>query len=242
MKVFVAFVACFWLCLVVVTFSLAGQPVVSQLLVTDVSPRSFSVIWIASEPSTCTLRVFDQDKKELTGLEIISESASHPPAEDLGVMKVRVVGLKPDTSYYIKTETTPKANGKATIYPVDPMLVQTEKSTFPVNNRVLVQKIYYGKGVPGNGSLLILSVAGCSHPVTGWVGGSTRPPSPYALIDLNNLYSGLTHRTLQVIGGERMTVVGYGGTRGFDYYISKVPVPTQKTIVELTPPVVLSSQ
>ena len=230
------------LCLGGVTFALGGPPVVSQLLVTDVSPLSFSVVWIASEPSSCTLHVFDQHKRELGRLQIISESASHPPAEDLGVMKVRVSGLKPHTTYYIQTETTSKINGKATIYPVEPIIIQTEKTTFPVNNGVLVQKIYFRNRVAGNGSLLILSVTGCSHPVSGWVGGSTRPPSPYALIDLNNLYSSLTNKTFQVIGGEKMTVLGYGGLMGFGHYTSKVPPPTQNTIVELTPPVVISSR
>ena len=35
---------------------------------------------------------------------VVSDSAKHPPAEDIGVMKVKVIGLKPDSRYFFQTK------------------------------------------------------------------------------------------------------------------------------------------
>ena len=129
--------------LTMASWAQAGQPTVSHLRVTDVGPLSFSVVWISSEPSTCSLRVYDEHRKALSGVKILSESSLYPPAEDLGVMKVRVSSLEADTTYYLRTVTISKADGKLTVYPKNPVCVRTEKSAIPVNNLVLAQKIYF---------------------------------------------------------------------------------------------------
>jgi len=237
----VAIVITLLLCLVVVTWAESGQPVISRVLITDVTPVSFSVVWIASEPSTCSARVFDKSMKELAGPKISSESKRHPPAEESGLMQVKVEGLMPDTTYYLQTVTTSKADGKETIYPIKLISVRTEKSATPVNNNILAQKIYFKNQVPGDGSLLIVSLEGSSYPVSGWVGAYPNPPSPWALIDLNNLYSVRTHENLEVRGGESMTIEVLGGLRGYSRYTIKIPKPSKGAIIELKPPIVLTN-
>ena len=240
MRVIVVLVACLWLYPGVASRAMAGQPVASHLIITDVNPVAFSVVWVASEPSTCTVRLLDENHRSLADVKVISESVQHPPAEDLGVMKVRVRGVRPDTNYYLQTVTTSKKDGKITVYPDKPIPVHTEINTIPVSNSVLAQKIYHNKQLKGNGSLFIASVEGGSYPVSGWVGDQPNPPSPWTLVDLNNLYSAKTHQNLEVRGGETLTVEILGGVRGYTRYNSKVPHSSQGGIIELSPPIVLS--
>ncbi|MEJ2430620.1 MAG: hypothetical protein P8075_17135 [Deltaproteobacteria bacterium] len=222
-------------------WAMAGQPVVSHLIVTDVNPLAFSVAWVASEPSTCTVRLFDEQHRNLADVKTISESRQHRPAEDLGVMKVRVHGLRPDTNYLVQTVTTSKKDGKIIIYPEKPISVRTEKNAVPVSNSVFAQKIYHTNQMKGDGSLLIASVDGESYPVSGWVGAQPNPPSPWALVDLNNLYSARTHQNLEVRGGEKITVEVLGGVRGYSRFSGKVPHASQGSIIELSPPIVLKT-
>ena len=242
LRVFVALVACLWLCPGVVSWAMAGQPVVSRLVVTDASPLSFSVVWIASEPSTCSLLLFNERHQKLADAKILSESGQHLPAEDLGVMKVRVNNLRPDTTYYIKTVTTSKSDGKITVYPEKPIPVRTEKSAVPVDNTILAQKIYFKDHITGDGCLLLVTVEGGSSPVSGWVGGQPNPPTPWTLADLNNVYSALSHQNLQLKGGETINVEVIGGLRGYAKFTRKLPPPSPKSIfVELGPPIFLSN-
>ena len=237
-----AWVCFLCVCLLVSTGVEAGQPVVSRLVVTDVSPLSFSVVWIASEPSTCSLLLFNERHQKLADAKILSESGQHLPAEDLGVMKVRVNNLRPDTTYYIKTVTTSKSEGKITVYPEKPIPVRTEKSAVPVDNTILAQKIYFKDHITGDGCLLLVAVEGGSSPVSGWVGGQPNPPTPWTLVDLNNVYSKLTHQNLQLKGGEAMNVEVVGGLRGYAKFSRKLPPPSAKSIfVELGPPIFLSN-
>jgi len=241
MRIYIAIIAFFMTCLSAVVCALAGQPAVSHLRITDVSPLSFSVVWISSEPSNSSLRVFDARQKELTSVTITSESSLHPPAEDLGVMKVRVSRLKADTTYYLQTITTAKADAKVTVHPKKPIRVRTEKSAIPVNNLVLAQKIYFENQSLGNGCLMVVSVKGGSYPVTGWVGGQANPPSPWALIDLNNIYSGQINKNLEMFGGETMTIEALGGKGGYFSYSRKIPSSSDGQIIEIKPPIVLSN-
>ena len=75
----------------------AGVPVVSDVMVTDVSTRSFSVIWSASEPSVSGLQVYDDPDGLVPSENAVTiaqpvESGNdliQRAAEDNGVMKVK---------------------------------------------------------------------------------------------------------------------------------------------------------
>ena len=209
-------------CMIMLPFAVAGEPMVSHLVITDVTPLSFSVVWISSEPSNCSLRVFDDQLQELSGLTVVCESALHAPAEDLGVMKAIVIELQPNTSYYFQTLTTSKADGRVTSYPLQPKNVQTELSIDVVRNDVLAHRILQRNGsTPAVGGLLLAEVEGGSYPVSGWVGDQIE--EPYARIELSNFYSQVSHTNLELVGGEGLTLTSIGGSLGFRLLSATIP-------------------
>jgi len=223
----------FWIYTGMLSFAVAGEPLVSHLVVTDVTPRSFSVVWISSEPSICSLRVFDDQHQELSGLSLVSESGLHPPAEDLGVMKVTVTNLQPNTTYYFQTLTTSKGDGKLTISPLEPTSVQTELNSIVVHNDVLAHRIFQRDGeTAAQGALLLAEVDSGNYPITGWV--ETGDFAPWAFVNLDNIYSRETHTNLELAGGEGLTLTSIGGSLGFKLISVAIP-PETGTIQTLQP-------
>lgn len=195
-----------------------------SLMVTDVTPAQFCAVWATSEPAFGTLNVFldPQATTPCTEAVVISESAEHPPAEDIGVMKVKAAGLKPDTEYFFQTETIAKADN--TIYLSPLKGVRTEKASIIVRNDVLVQKVGIGEDKPALGMLVIASVDKASHPVSGWVGHGV--PDRWGAIDANNFYDREMHVNLELEGGEIINFILFGGSLG--------SVETQETVPEET--------
>ena len=76
----------------------------NRFMVTDVTPVQYCVIWATTEPAAPSVEVFLDANATMpyTEATIISDSSKHPPAEDIGVMKVRVMGLTPDSSYFFR--------------------------------------------------------------------------------------------------------------------------------------------
>jgi len=236
--------ALLWIYLAPPAVALAGQPQVSRLTITDVTPLSFSVVWISSEPSTCTLLVLNEGGPLETGISFEPESKNYPPAEQLGVMKVRVSGpaIHHDTTYYFQTLTTSKADNTVTVYPEDPISVRTQQSAFPIDNFVLLQDIYFENEEYGDGSLMIVLVEGMNYPVSGWTGEYPNPSSPWAPADLNNAYSSLTHEPLEIHGGEELTIEIFGGVRGYANSVRETPPPPAgAAFVVLSPPIILNN-
>jgi hypothetical protein len=195
-------------------------------MVTDVTPDGFAVIWQVTEPSTCSLVVYDEAGAFLSNLDIVSESALYPPAEDIGVMKVRVSGLEADKVYRVQALTITKANGLALFTPSYPQFLEvvTQTATSVVDNDPIEQMIYDEDGNPADGALLVASVTEGDYPVTAWVGQGVT--SPWARADLNQIYSSLTHENLQLLGGEELTLWSYGGQLGNYVNIEEVALPT----------------
>jgi len=203
------------LCLVLCAQSTseAGVVYTDRLMVTDVTPVKFAVVWVTSGPSTCDLNVF-LDAEGTTPYDeavIFSESSEHFPAENIGVMKVRVVGLKPDSQYFFQTKTTFKRDGAVSLYPEGPPFigVRTEASTIMVGNAVLVQKINTPAGRSEKGTLLVALVDKASHPISGWTGEGV--PDNWAAIDANNFYNKETHINLMLEAGEAINSTVLGG-------------------------------
>jgi len=199
-----------------------GAVIENSLLVTDVTPVKFCAVWGTQEPATGWVSVFlDPDgTRPWTGAVVKSESPGHPPAEGIGVMKVNVIGLQPDTEYFFRTRTTLKKNNA--VYESLMTRVKTEKASVIVRNDVLVQKVTVGEADPALGMLVIASVEGASYPITGWVGDGV--PDEWAAIDTNNFYSRQTHVNLELRGGEVIKLKVFGGSLGF--------VETEETIPE----------
>ena len=190
-----------------------------SLIVTDVTPAQFCVVWTASEPATGWIKVFEDPNGTTPYSEAVVEfqSAKHPPAENIGVMKVKVTGLKPDTEYFFQVETTAKVPKDNTIYPypiVPPYIqVLTEKESIPVRNDVVAMKVSVGESKPAPGMLVVASIVDkASYPVGGWVGYGVS--DDWVLIDTNNFYDKNTGRNFEVTGGEQIKLKLVGGLKG----------------------------
>jgi VCBS repeat-containing protein len=201
--------------------------VTSNLWVTDVTPRSFSLVWKSNESATCSANVYgDADgTRPIAGLTISDESSDHPPAGDVGVMKVNISGLNPDTTYYFQLVTV--SGTTVLVEPANGELpsVRTEVSSAPVSNDLLAQQILQDDGISSaDGGVLIAEVEGGSYPVTGWVGEGIS--SPWAYVDLNNIYSLNESTNLQLVGDEDVTLWSFGGVEGDYVNTHEIPAPT----------------
>lgn len=232
---------------------LAGVPEVSHVMVTDVTTRSFSVIWVSSEASSANLEIFEDESGAipLTNIKIIRhpvESGNadiQQAAKSNGVMKVKVTGLEPGTTYYFKTVTNSEATGDIAYYPnVEPYIsVITEAATvrtihsgsnlIPFSNDVIIQPCYLADGItPAEGSLLVATVSGANYPLTAFVGDGVDLPN--ALIDLNNLFGVFSHENLNCQQGDNLTLLNIRGASGNSIIIYQVPVDL--SLAEVKPP------
>lgn len=230
-----------WLCLSSAPV-IAGVPDVSQVMVTDVTTVSFSVVWSASEASTADVAVFEDANGTVPAASSIvtphpiesGSSAIRAAAEENGVMKVMVSGLEADTTYYFYTATTSKSTDDTTVYPAAGFLavttqVQTVRTyqdganVFPFSNDIIIEPCYLEDGItPAEGSLLIATVAGGAYPVTAFVGDGIA--LPFARIDLNNVFSRERHENLDIVEGKNLTLVNFRGLNGNSVVTHEVPI------------------
>jgi hypothetical protein len=206
----------------------AGIIDVSSVRVTDVTPVQFSVVWGTIEPATGSVNVFaDADGAIPVSEALINfESVDHPPAEDMGVIKVRVSNLEPNKSYYFQIESTTKAGGTVFLYPEVPpfMSVTTEQGSSLVQNDVLAQQINRGDGKSTQGTLVMATVDQASYPVTGWAADGV--PEGWVAIDMNNFYDKYTHFNLELVGGEPIYLTYFCGALGSVETNDTVPAET----------------
>lgn len=212
----------------------SSPPAINHITVTDVTPNGFSVLWQSTEPSSGTLDVFDDTGVLLDDPLILSESEGHLPAEEIGVIKVTVSGLLPGTTYRFQTLTTALADGVVVYSPLYPELMEvtTVMATSAVNNDPIKQMIYDGDGNSADGTLLVVLVEGGDYPVSAWVGDGVL--SPWAEVDLNQIYSRVTHENLQLLGGEELALWSFGGILGNFVNFQRVPVPSGTVQTALT--------
>ena len=219
----------------------AGVPSVSDVLVADVTTRSFAVIWSVSEPAVPDILVFE----DAAG-SVPAAGASihvHPvrsgdvyvkaAAEENGVMKVEISGLFPGSTYYFQLVTTSTATDDVDYHPDGAPFpgVTTEIRTVrsevvdsaetPFSNDLIVDAIYLADQVtPAEGTLLVAEISGSEHPVSGYVGDGV--DLPYAVVDLNQLFETSSHETMEARGGEEMVLTHFKGLLGkssFSYYV-----------------------
>ncbi len=221
----------------------AVPPVVQDVTVTDVTPVSFSVVWNSDQASSCNITVFTNEN----GSNDISATLSitpHPTrnvipavvtaAQNRGVMKTRVTGLSPSTTYYFRTQTTSIPGAEVTAYPSGaPYLSVTtamamSKTTesgsgeIPFSNDLIYREVYEDDGTtPAEGVLLLASVAGGRYPLSGFVGDELA--SPQAVIDLNNLYTTSNGEPLALQGGQKIILTAFYGIDGKSTSVWVVP-------------------
>lgn len=202
----------------------AVMPQVSGTQVTDVTPYSFSVIWLSDIAADADIKVFSDAAgvNQITGNVKVEPfpvgngfEAIRSDAESRGVLKVRVGRLAPSTNYYFRTVTSDQTNVSdvsesalmgpvTTAQVIQRTKVNTSAETVPFSNEQVLYSLVESDGTPaGPGSLLVLDVSGSPYPITGYVGDGIA--APQVLINLNNVYGpGLNSQEL--IGKERITL------------------------------------
>lgn len=220
--------------------SIAAGPTVNEIRVADVTTRSFSAIWIAGEPSTANLLVYDAPacNVPVSGINVSSQGN-----DSTGVIKATVTGLAPATTYCFQTETTSKGTSEVTVSPATPQSVTTESQTtrtylqntsiLPFGNDLIYHPVYTYLQSPGAGDILMAYINGGSYPLSAWVGDGM--PTPDTLIDLNNLYALSARENMNLHGDERLRLVEVRGAGGCTLERwRKIPIDAE--LVSVKPP------
>ena len=249
------------LALALAPLALAAPPEVRAFRATDVTPRSFRVVWLAGEGGTGTLRLFEAPdcineifSATLTPFPTRSgDPAIAAAAQDKGVLLVEASGLAPDTEYCVKTVTTSTLTGLATTAPSEPLRVTTEKLTTRgrdtgaeltafENDLVKLSISHTIPSEPTTGALLVLQASGASSPLTAWVGDATGDDE-LALFDLNNLYDAMTGESLDMLGdgSEDLAAIVLGGPEDYVEAIGRL-LPADSGLTEVIEPAACRDQ
>lgn len=193
----------------------------------DVTPRAFSAIWLSDVPvDTATLQVFadaDGINEISADLDIQTLSADQAAAHAHGLVKVDVVGVEPDTRYYVRTRAQSLNSLPETVVhpaPGEPLLevrtavavtlAQDTDPALPIANDLIYRQVTDPGGPDApDGVLVLIRVPGLSpYPISAFVGDGA--PSSTFIGDLNNLF-GADGRSVQVPPGEPMEIVELRG-------------------------------
>ena len=255
--------------IILFTFLVTGSafalpPVVQDITVTDVTPVSFSVVWSSDQASSCNISVFTDENgtNDITAGLVITphptrnnSTAVIAAAQNRGVMKIRVTGLSPSTTYYFQTQTISIPGAETTSSPsVAPFASVTTSAAagkitgsgleqIPFTNDLIYSDIYEGDGTtPADGALLLAEVDGARYPVSSFVGDEFA--GPRAAVDLNNLYSSLDNKSFSLQGGRKIVLTALYGIndkvtsvwvvpRNHNFLTSRAPVGLADTILIL---------
>jgi len=243
----------------------AAGPDVRFITVTDLTPRSFRIVWISSDPAQGTLRLFEAPgcvneifNAPITPFPTVTGDASivnH--AQQLGVVSVQVEDLQPDTEYCVQTVTTSNFSSLSTTAPDPLLIVRTEKRTTrarapsPSDPNLIgfsndLAKLEITRSVPGadtRGALILVKVEGASTPLSAFVGdgidddGDATTHTALALVNLNNLYGAASHESLDLAGDgtEEISARVLGSPEGF-VTVQAHLVPADANLSELKAP------
>ena len=200
------------------TSAFAGAPSVSQVEVTDVTPGSFAVAWVASEPSLGALIVLEPDcATPVTGLSLTKESN-----DATGIIKVTVAGLAADTGYCYQTSTTSRSTSETTLSPPEPATITTagavlrtmatETVNTPFANDLLRAPAVYLRSETdaADGMLSVLYLDGGRNPLSLML----KDDENSRYFNLNNLFDATTGSSKNLVGGERVMISERHGISG----------------------------
>lgn len=204
--------------------SALAVPETASVRVTDVTPTSFSVVWLTDIAAEPTVQVFQEANgaNEITGTLRQTPMPDAAPAvvaaaRQKGIMKVRVTGLSSATTFYVRTVTVDPANPQSIGYSaplsvttaaqVEPFVRRDDGTLMPVANDLMEFPVYVRPGDPddsmGLGDLLLLETPGSAWPLTAFAGEGIAAPA--GILDLNNFFD-LEGRSLDLSGGEKATL------------------------------------
>ena len=201
---------------------LPATAAVQDTLFSDVTARSFSVVWASDEAVTAAdIRVFSDALGTIditAGLSVDVVSTAFPGALTRGIVKVSVAGVATDTIVYVQTETT-GASGTVLFPPAPPFLeVRTAVragraggALQPIANDLLRHELLDPDGVtPATGALVVADVPSLGDtPLTAFLGDGFA--SPFAVVDLNNLFDQVTGISVEVPVDTILTLTEFRG-------------------------------
>lgn len=208
--------------------------------VVDVTPNSFSVIWMTDVTADPRIEVFtdSQMNNEITSqLKVVPMGVVNEDvllsARSKGIMKVTISGLQNNTVYYARAVTVDPFNSASMSY--SPLVnVTTADRVRPFNeitresfsNDVLTFNVFTAPSqnatIAALGDLLVLEFDNSIYPISSFVGSDSF--SPEGVLDLNNIFSS-SGTTLDTLGGEIVKLTVYkSGTFSTLYHYRKLPV------------------
>lgn len=190
---------------------------VSDVQATDVTTRAFSVVWASDIPViAASVRVFTDSAgtAEITaGLSV--QVVAPAGALGAGLVKVDVVGVEPDTTYFYQAINdgviSPPAGPLPAVQTASRMNFATTAGTHLANTVLLARLFKPDATTPAAAALLLVEAPGLSrHPVSGFVGGGGAA-APDVIVDLNNLYALATGENLVLAAGTPLRLTAYRG-------------------------------
>ena len=195
---------------------------VSDVTITDVTTRAFSVVWLSDEPVTdATVRVFSDQE----GLDDITDtltvsliSANFPPSHNQGIVKVDLTGLQSATTVYVQTITTGQNETvqfpqTAPFMSLQTAAITTRENTVgaPLVNDLIGHEIYAADGLTAAvGTLVMVEAPDHSiYPLTAYVEDGFA--SPLAVVDLNNLFTDQTGMSAEVAADTVLIISEFRG-------------------------------
>lgn len=209
-------------------FSFAVPDTVSVKVV-DVTTTSFSLVWMTDVQADPGVEVYTDAamaNRLGEGLAVTAMPDATPDiaasARTKGIMKIRVSGLAPSNTYYVRSVTRDPANSDSVGYSpllevktsavVIPYLADQDGALKGFVNDLSTSRVYVRpndqQGQPGLGDLLLLETPGAAYPLSAFVG--TGSNAPEGVIDLNNLF-GSNNASLWARGGEKAQIRFYRG-------------------------------
>ncbi len=206
---------------VLATLSSFAQAEISDITISDVTTRAFSVIWVSDQPvESARIKLYSdqQGQSEIAGYTI--QTVSPAAALARGIVKIDVRGLAANTVYYVSGEMTdnsgditPFPNTGSALLPVKTALETSriDAANLPIANDILKHPVFeLDRTTPSTATLVLISLPLKSeYPVSAF--GIQHQNIANVLADLNNLYASDTHKSLKVAAGEPIEITEFRG-------------------------------
>jgi len=194
----------------------------ADLTITNVSTKSFHVVWHSSPETEPEIDVFSNPAgtMPLNGLAITpypmagGDTLVAAESSARGLLSIGVAGLQPATTYYIRARSREFGGGAASVSPLIPvqtaavagLVGPTTPFTAFANPLVGFQGISREGGQIDLSAIVTAAVPGARSPVAAVVGGDE-----LVWLDLNNLVAHSNGRNLRVQGSEPLTLRVFRG-------------------------------
>lgn len=208
--------------LIVATTQAQDIPIMpGRVLESDVAPRAFSLIYQGAPLDEVKLRLFADVHGQVSintvnvtqGYTLSGNTALAQNMKDLGVVRLRVTDLQPDTAYFYQLEITSAGSQSSVLIPESTPLpsVRTISGIEAVNNPTVAVQVSHTDQQPATGSLVLIKASDSDYFLSHIVGDAY--PQDLAVGNLNNLLAPTGHN-MQLVGGESLLTNVRGGLAG----------------------------